>query len=75
MAAFAAIPDLYLQSNETWTVAGGISGYDDGYGGVEYGFGGGVQFRSSAQDNWSLGASLGTAQDSVSFRIQGRIGG
>jgi len=75
MAALASVPDLYLTNDETWTVAGGISMYDDGYGGAETGFGGGVQFRSSTSDNWSVGAAGSVAGGAYSLRVQARIGG
>lgn len=75
MAAVTAIPDLYMNANETWTVAGGISLYDDGFGGSETGFGGGVQFRSSTSDNWSVGAAGSVAGGTYSVRVQARIGG
>lgn len=74
-ASIAAIPDLYLQANETWTIAGGLSAYDDGFGGVETGFGGGFQVRSKPSDTWSFGVAAGITPDTRVVRIQGRIGG
>jgi len=32
-AAIASLPDLYLGSDETWSIAGGLALYDDGFGG------------------------------------------
>ena len=75
LAAVASVPDLYLNVNETWTAAGGVSLYDDGFGGSETGFGGGVQFRSSTEDNWSVGAAGSVAGGAYSVRVQARIGG
>ena len=57
------------------TVAGGLSLYDDGFGGSETGFGGGVQFRSSTSDSWSVGAAGSVAGGAYSVRVQARIGG
>ena len=74
-AALAAIPDLYLNNDETWTLAGGISAYDDGAGGSEVGFGGGLQVRSKASDPWAIGVAGTFAGDVVALRLQGRIGG
>ncbi len=56
-AALASVPDLYLGTNETWSLAGGFALYDDGFGAAETGFGGGIQIRSSAEDPWSVGVS------------------
>ena len=67
-AALASIPDLYLQANETWTAAGGLAGYDDGYGGVEYGFGGGAQFRIGDKYNHT---SVGIAASTFRQHIHG----
>ena len=75
LAAIASVPDLYLNVNETWTAAGGVSLYDDGAGGSETGFGGGVQFRSSTEDNWSVGAAGSVSGGAYSVRVQARIGG
>ena len=74
-ASIAAIPDLYLQGNETWTIAGGVSAYDDGFGGVETGFGGGIQLRSKPSDNWSLGFATAITPNTQVVRVQARIGG
>ena len=75
IAAIAAIPDLYLTRDETWTAAGGLSLYDDGFGGTETGFGGGVQIRSSKEDPWSVGIAGALTPNTVSVRLQARIGG
>lgn len=74
-AASAALPDMYLQADETWTVAGGLAQTDDGYGGSETGFGGGFQWRSDTSDDWSIGLVGGIAGDAYSVRLQARIGG
>lgn len=71
----ASIPDLYLGSDETWSIAGGLALYDDGFGGSETGFGGGVQIRSSTSDKWSVGLSGALSGDAGVVRLQGRIGG
>ena len=75
LAAIAAIPDLYLTSDETWTAAGGFSLYDDGFGGNETGFGGGFQIRSSKNDPWSIGVAGALTPNTYSVRVQARIGG
>ena len=75
LAAIAAIPDLYLRSDETWSVAGGFSLYDDGSGGSETGFGGGVQIRSSTEDPWSVGIAGAFTSNTGSVRLQARFGG
>ena len=75
LAAVASVPDLYLTADETWTVAGGVALYDDGFGGSETGFGGGVQWRSGTSDNWSVGAAGSVAGGAYSVRVQARIGG
>lgn len=74
-AALASIPDLYLGSDETWSIAGGLALYDDGFGGTETGFGGGIQMRSSKSDKWSVGLSGALSGDAGVVRLQGRIGG
>ena len=74
-AAIAAIPDLYLSRDETWSIAGGLSAYDDGFGGVETGFGGGIQIRSKPSDNWSFGLAGGLTPNTQTIRVQARIGG
>ncbi len=74
-AALASIPDLYLGSDETWSIAGGLALYDDGYGGSETGFGGGIQMRGSKSDKWSVGLSGALSGDAAVVRLQGRIGG
>lgn len=74
-AALASIPDLYLGSDETWSIAGGLALYDDGFGGSETGFGGGIQMRSSKSDKWSVGISGALSGDAGVVRLQGRIGG
>lgn len=74
-AAIASIPDLYLTADETWTIAGGVSLYDDGFGGSETGFGGGFQVRSSNKDKWSIGVAAGLTPNTQVVRVQGRFGG
>ena len=74
-AAIAALPDLYLNADETWTLAGGLSLYDDGFGGSEVGFGGGVQFRGSTSDAWSVGLVGSASGGTYSGRVQARFGG
>ena len=74
-AAITAIPDLYLSRDETWSIAGGLSAYDDGFGGVETGFGGGIQIRSKPSDNWSFGLAGGLTPNTQTVRVQARIGG
>ena len=74
-SAIASIPDLYLGSDETWSIAGGVSLYDDGYGGSEVGFGGGIQMRGNTSDNWSMGLSGALSGDAAVVRLQARIGG
>lgn len=73
-AAIASIPDLYLTADETWTIAGGVSLYDDGFGGSETGFGGGFQVRSSNKDKWSIGVAAGLTPNTQVVRVQGRFG-
>jgi len=74
-AAIASIPDLFLTTDETWSVAGGIAAFDDGFGSVEVGFGGGVQVRSSTSDKWSVGVAGAVSGGAGAIRLQGRIGG
>ena len=74
-SALAAIPDLYLGNDETWSIAGGIAGYDDGFGRVQVGFGGGIQLRGSTSDNWSVGVAGAVSGGAGAIRLQGRIGG
>ena len=76
MAALASIPDLYLQGDETWTAAGGFSAYDDGFGGVKYGFGGGAQFRIGGKGSHVSGGVAGAVSGGTyTARVQLRIGG
>ena len=57
-----------MQADESWAMAGGLGGYDDG-------FGGGGQFRAKKGSHTSFGL-LGAVSDSANtVRIQGRIGG
>ena len=78
-AALASIPDLYpdlyLQTDETWSVSGGLALYDDGFGGTETGFGGGIQIRNSTEAPWSGGLTGAVSGDAAVVRLQGRIGG
>jgi len=74
-AAIAAMPDLYLGSDETWSIAGGFSLYDDGFGGTETGFAGGLQIRLSTTDKWSVGVAGALSGAAATVRLQGRIGG
>ncbi|MEL6862415.1 MAG: hypothetical protein AAGL11_11300 [Pseudomonadota bacterium] len=74
-ASIASIPDLYLNADETWALAGGISVYDDGFGGEETAFGGGFQLRSSTEDRWSVGVAAGISRNTQVVRLQARIGG
>ena len=74
-AAVSSLPDLYLLSDETWTIAGGVSAYDDGFGNAQIGFGGGVQLRGSTSDKWSVGVVGAVSGDVGVVRLQGRIGG
>jgi len=74
-AALASIPDLYLGTDETWSIAGGLALYDDGYGGSEVGFGGGIQMRNKTSDKWSVGVSASLSGEAAVVRVQGRIGG
>ena len=73
-AALASIPDLYLGSGETWSISGGVASYDDGFGGNEFGFGGGIQLRGKASDKWSVGLAGALSGESSIVRIQARIG-
>ena len=73
--AIASIPDLYLGTNETWSVAGGFSAYNDGFGGTEVGFGGGVQFRAKKTNKWSVGLAGARSGRATVGRVQLRIGG
>ena len=74
-ASLASIPDLYLNKDETWTIAGGLGAYDDGYGGAEVAFGGGLQLRSSTEDRWSVGVAAGLSKNTQVVRLQARFGG
>jgi len=74
-AAIAAIPDLYLQSDDTWRISGGISAYDDGFGGLETGFGGGIQLRGKPSDPWAVGVVGAFSGNTSVMRIQGTFGG
>ena len=74
-AALASLPDLYLNSDETWSIAGGFSVYDDGFGGTETGFGGGIQLRSSTSDKWSVGVTGAFSGSASAVRLQARLGG
>ena len=71
----AALPDIYLNADEKWAVAGGVSVYDDGFGGSEVGFGGGLQFRGNTSDPWSVGIVGSVSGGTYSGRLQARIGG
>lgn len=74
-AAIASIPDLYLGSDERWSISGGFAHYNDGYGGTETGFGGGLQIRNKTSDKWSVGVSGALSGEATVVRVQGRIGG
>ena len=74
LSAIAALPNLYLNSNENFTIAGGLNLYDDGFGSSEIGFRGGIQFRQSTSDKWSVGVRGGVSSGSYTVGIQGRIG-
>lgn len=75
-AALAAMPDLYLQMDESWATSGGISAYDDGFGGIEYGFGGGVQLRLGDEaSHMSFGLLGSVSGDTQAVRLQLRLGG
>ena len=74
-SALAAIPDLYLGADETWSISGGLAGYDDGFGSIQVGFGGGLQIRGSTSDNWSVGIAGAASGGAGVIRLQGRIGG
>ena len=74
IAGVAAIPDLYLMSDERMVIAGGLSLYDDGFGGSETGFGGGLQMRGSSQDRWAVGVAGAITPNTYTVRVQGRLG-
>jgi len=61
--------------DETWSISGGLAGYDDGFGRVQVGFGGGIQLRGSTSDNWSVGVAGAVSGGAGVIRLQGRIGG
>ncbi|VAV99789.1 hypothetical protein MNBD_ALPHA05-282, partial [hydrothermal vent metagenome] len=75
MASLASLPDLYLQADESWTAAGGLAAYDDGYGGTKWGFGGGAQFRLGSRRHTSVGIAAATSGSTYTARAQFRIGG
>jgi len=52
LAAVAALPDMYLNPNETWAASSAVAVFGD-----QVGFGGTLAIRGS--DNWSVGASAG----------------
>jgi len=64
-----------LGSDETWALAGGIAGYDDGFGGTEAGFGAAFDFRPSKTSNFTFGLAGATSGGTYAVRVQGRIGG
>lgn len=68
LAAVAAMPDMYLNPDEAWSTAGGISTV-----GGEVGFGATLAVRGN--DNWSVGASVGMGGDEATGRIQFRYAG
>ena len=68
LAAVAALPDMYLNPNETWSAAGGVAAYGD-----EVGFGATLAIRGN--DNWSFGASAGMGGDEATGKLQFRYGG
>ncbi|MGJ8564892.1 MAG: hypothetical protein ACSHXY_15470, partial [Alphaproteobacteria bacterium] len=61
-------PDMYLNSDEKWSAAGGISAY-----GGEVGVGGTIAVRGNK--NWSFGASAGFGGDQTTGKVQVRYGG
>ena len=76
LAATAAIPTTGgLGADETWAIAGGLSGYDDGFGGTEVGFGAAFDFRPSTDSNFTLGLAGATSGGTYAVRAQARIGG
>ncbi|NNE48580.1 MAG: hypothetical protein HKN38_00085, partial [Altererythrobacter sp.] len=68
LAAVAALPDMYLNPDESWSAAGGAAVFGD-----EIGFGATLAIRGN--DNWSFGASAGMAGDEATGKIQFRYGG
>lgn len=68
LAAVAALPDMYLNSAEKWSAAGGVSVY-----GGDVGFGGTLAIRGNK--NWSFGASAGFGGDQATGKVQVRYGG
>ncbi|MGJ8564940.1 MAG: hypothetical protein ACSHXY_15475 [Alphaproteobacteria bacterium] len=68
LAAVAALPDMYLNSDEKWSAAGGVSVY-----GSDVGIGGTLAIRGNK--NWSFGASAGFGGDQATGKVQVRYGG
>ena len=68
LAAVAALPDMYLNPDETWSAAGGLSTI-----GGEVGFGATLAIRGN--ENWSFGASVGMGGDETAGKVQFRYGG
>ena len=68
LAAVAALPDMYLNPDENWSAAGGLSTI-----GGEVGFGATLALRGT--ENWSFGASVGVGGDEAAGKIQFRYGG
>ena len=66
LAAVAAIPDQYLDRDESYPVSGGFSVI-----GGKVGFGGGIALRGN--ERWSFGASGGYSDGQAVGKVQFRF--
>ncbi len=68
LAAVASLPDMYLSPNAKWSAAGGVGFYGD-----DVGVGATLAFRGN--DNWAFGASVATAGEDATGKLQIRYEG
>jgi len=68
LAAVASLPDMYLSPNAKWSAAGGVGFYGD-----DVGVGATLAVRGN--DNWAFGASVATAGEKTTGKVQVRYEG
>ena len=68
LAAVASLPDMYLSPNAKWSAAGGVGIYGD-----DVGVGATLAIRASR--NFAIGASVASAGDQATGKLQVRYEG